>query len=659
MLAITEMRCAIMDVSQTKARFDGHEFEKEFHTEEPLGAFCGRDGTLFRLWAPTAQQVTLRLYRAGKGGEPEMTVFPEPAENGTWVYRTEENLDGWYYDYEVTVDGISRITADPYAKACGVNGHRSMVLDLRTTNPDGWDADRPPAPTAEQVIYELHIKDFSWDPAGGFDLADRGRFSALLRTGTTLNNDGIHPTGIDYLKRLGVTHIQLMPIYDYGSVDEEKPENGYNWGYDPVNYNIPEGSYSSDPYHGQVRIRQLKEMIAFLHAQGFRVIMDVVYNHTYHLESCLFKTVPWYYYRQDSSGAAANGSGCGNDLASERSMCARYILESALYWAQEYHIDGFRFDLMGLLDTKLMNRIQAELDRRYGPGEKLVYGEPWRAADTAARADAVLCTKDNLRHLHSTIGAFCDDTRDAVKGSVMDLDAVGFVNGSGIRAELLKKCVAGWSGKYGPNQAPSQTITYLSCHDDWTLWDKLIHTMTHHRNFTGSDASVLRASKLAAAINFCCQGRPFFLAGEEFGRTKGGIKNSYRSSAQINQLDWHRAWQHRDLTDYYRGLIRLRMQLPGLQDKSETASRRILWAADIAQDCTALCLDNRAVGSRWAQVLMVFNCSMQDCTVSLPDGQWQILADGDSTFRWQDGIYAQNTCSVPSMSALILGQPSL
>ena len=643
-----------MDIMAQKQWFDSEEFEKEFHCDAPLGVFCSSKETVFRLWAPTAQAVTLHLYTDGKTGAPAETLYLEKSENGAWVYRADRNLDGLYYDYEVTVDGETRRAADPYARACGVNGERSMVLDLRRTDPDGWEKDCAPAHTPEQIIYELHVKDFSWDPAGGFEDADRGRFSAFLRAGTTLNGDGIHPTGIDYLKHLGVTHIQILPMYDYGSVDEEHPESGYNWGYDPVNYNVPEGSYSADPYHGEVRIRQLKEMIAFLHAEGFRVIMDVVYNHTYKLRSHLFNTVPWYYYRQESDGSAANGSGCGNDLASERSMCGKYILDSALYWAEEYHIDGFRFDLMGLLDDKLMNRIQSELDARYGKGEKLVYGEPWRAADTAAKPGTTLCTKDNLRKMDPAIGAFSDDTRDAIKGSVMDLNAVGFVNGGIITADALRKCITGWVLPDGPNRTPGQTITYLSCHDDWTLWDKLVYTLDLEKDYTGSSAAVMQANRLAAAINFCCQGRLFIHAGEEFGRTKGGIKNSYCSLAQVNQIDWHRAWKHRDLVDYYRGLIALRMQLPGLQDKSETAKNRVLWAEDLAHNCAAVCLDNG--NGKWSKLLMIFNCSDIAHTLSLPAGNWQVLVDGESGFRWQEDLLLTESCAVNAHSPLILGK---
>ena len=636
-------------------RFASESFRNEYHYDKPLGAFCGPEGTKIYLWAPTAESVFLHFYAKGNGGVSMETIPMERGKKGVWAYKTTRNLDGWYYDFDVTVEGETRRTADPYARACGINGMRSMVIDLKKTDPEGWDQDKAPAVTPEQVICELHIKDFSWDPAGGFDAKDRGKFSALCRTGTTLNGDGKHPTGMDYVKNLGITHIQLMPIYDYGSVDERNWENGYNWGYDPVNYNVPEGSFSSDPYHGEVRIRELKEMIQHLHKEGYRVIMDVVYNHTYGAGSWLERTVPGYYYRQKSDGSLSNGSGCGNDVASERSMVSKYILDSCLYWVSEYHMDGFRFDLMGLLDQELMESIQNALDETYGEGEKLIYGEPWRADDTHLSRPVVLCDKDSLKTISGKIGAFCDDTRDAVKGSLMDLNAKGFVNGGGIHAHQLHHCLTGWAGGYGAFQTPYQTITYLSCHDDWTLWDKLVSTMDPRKNYTGSQPRILRANRLAAAINFCCQGRPFFLAGEEYGRTKGGIKNSYSSESRVNQLDWTRAWKNRKLVDYYRGLIALRMQLPGVQDKSENAAKRILWVKELATDCVMACVDNRGTDSKWEQILMIFNCSDCSGNAQLPGGTWQILADGENSFRWQKETTVTETVPVAEFSAMILG----
>lgn len=636
-------------------RFASEAFAREYHCDKPLGAFCGPEGTCIFLWAPTAEAVFLHFYPMGHHCRAIETIPMEKGKRGVWSYATTRNLDGWYYDFDVTVDGQTRRTADPYAKACGVNGNRSMVIDLKKTDPKGWDMDKAPVAKPEQVIYELHVKDFSWDPAGGFASHDRGKFSALCRKGTTLHGDGKHATGLDYLKRLGVTHIQLMPVYDYGSVDETNWENGYNWGYDPVNYNVPEGSFSSDPYHGEVRVRELKEMIQCLHAEGFRVIMDVVYNHTYVADSWLERTVPGYYYRQKADGSLSNGSGCGNDVASERSMCAKYILDSCLYWVHEYHMDGFRFDLMGLLDQELMESIQNALDAEYGIGEKLIYGEPWRADNTHLSRSVVLCDKDSLRTISGRIGAFCDDTRDAVKGSLMDLNAKGFVNGGGIHAHKLHHCLTGWSGGYGAFQTPYQTITYLSCHDDWTLWDKLVSTMDEKKNYTGCAPQILRANRLAAAINFCCQGRPFFLAGEEFGRTKGGIKNSFCSESRVNQLDWTRAWKNHGLVDYYRGLIALRLRLPGVQDKSANASKRVLWVKELAEDCVMACVDNKGKTSKWEQVVMIFNCSGRSGNAKLPDGNWQILADGEDSFRWEGETVVSEKVRVAEYSAMILG----
>jgi pullulanase len=641
-------------MKQTKW-FSSPEFDREYKYSGELGAICSSAGTKILLWAPTAQSVFLHLYPAGDHCHASESLPMTKGERGVWYFETVRNLHGVYYDFDVSAAGETHRTADPYARACGVNGSRSMVVDLSQTDPDGWCDDRPPEEMPEQVIYELHVKDFSWDPAGGFDPADRGKFTALCRTGTTLNGDGIHPTGLDYLKQLGITHIQLMPVYDYGSVDEINWEHSYNWGYDPVNYNVPEGSYSSDPYHGEVRIRQLKEAVQALHKNGFRVIMDVVYNHTYHVDSWLERTVPGYYYRRKENGASSNGSGCGNDIASERSMCAKYILDSVLYWAEEYHMDGFRFDLMGLLDKDLMESIRCALDQRFGPGQKLIYGEPWRAGDTALSKPTTLCDKASLKQLDDRIGAFCDNTRDAIKGNQMDLKALGFVNGGGVPLDHLCRCITGWAGQYGPYQTPNQTISYLSCHDDWTLWDKLVGSMDPNADYTGHQKKVLRANRMAAALLFGCQGRIFFLAGEEFARTKMGIKNSYCSDSRINQLDWKRAWENHELVDYYRGLIELRQQLPALQDKSAEAYRRILWARQVTESCVAVCLDNSGQGSRWKQILMLVNGSDQPQKGNIPEGKWQRLADADSSFLWQEKHIQRKTVTAKPYSVIYLG----
>jgi len=636
----------------TRDYFNSPEFHERFYCDTPLGAFCSPAGTQFHLWAPTASQVALHLYDNGVFGGLLETILLPQGEKGVWTYETARNLDGIYYDYDVTVEGVRRRTADPYARACGLNGNRSMVLDLRRTDPKGWDQDRAPAKPAEDIIYEIHVKDFSWDPAGGVKEAWRGKFKALTQTDTTLNSDGIHPTGVNYLKNLGITHVQLMPVYDYGSVDEAGDPDGFNWGYDPVNYNIPDGCLSTDPIHGEVRVRELKEAVQSLHQSGLRVIMDVVYNHTYRLDSWLWRTVPWYHYRQKPDGTESNGSGCGSEIASERSMCARYILDSILYWAEEYHMDGFRFDLMGILDVELMNRIQKALDEKYGKGEKLIYGEPWAGGQTSEGPNAILCHKGNMHMLDPQIGAFCDSTRDAVKGSLMNPDTRGFVNGGPFNGPWLAACLRGWPNE--PFRAPSQNITYLSSHDDWTLWDKLVYTMDPEKQFHGFQPEILRANRLAAAMNFCCQGHVFLLSGEEFGRTKNGIRDTYKTPLEINRLDWSRAWKNQALADYYRGLMALRLQCPGLQDKSPLAAGRIDYFGEPRPGCAAYFVDN--TGGPWKRLCLLFNTSREDVTLRVPEGSWVLLADGENSFRWKTRQEIGENIALNAVSATILGE---
>ena len=643
-----------MDLLAQKKWFDSPEFEQQYHCDEALGAFPTVSGTEFRLWAPTVKDAAVHLYTEGEGGRPFATHWMQKQPRGLWTLQLPENLHGVYYEYELTDGEESRRTADPYARACGVNSRRSMAVELCRTDPEGWDRDKAPARRAEDIIYELHVKDFSWDPAGGFPAAVRGKYAALGLRSTTLHGDGVHPTGLDYLKGLGVTHIQLLPIYDYGSVDEAGGPDQFNWGYDPMNYNVPEGSYATDPHHGEVRIRELKQAIRDLHQNGFRVIMDVVYNHTYKPDSFLNRAVPGYYYRQDAAGALSNGSGCGNDIATERSMCGKYILDSVLYWTEEYHMDGFRFDLMGLMDAPLMEKIRAALDEKYGVGEKLVYGEPWSAGGTGCREGTVLCHKGQLKSLSPGIGAFTDDTRDAIKGGLMDEKAVGFVNGGRLSVSKLKNCITAWAGSVF--RTPNQTITYVSCHDDWTLWDKLVCTMDPGRNFAGQNAEILRANRLAAAIYFMCQGRPFLLSGEEFGRTKNGVKNSYNASPAINRLDWQRAWDNRELVDYYRGLMALRMLLPCVQDKSAEAGKRVLKTVELQGGCVAVLLDN--AGSKWDRVLLVVSNRTETTQCLLPRGTWQVLADGESSFRWKEPKVVSGSMEAAPVSALILGRLS-
>lgn len=634
---------------ELKRLYNTSEFkEKYIDTERKQGAVCTEEGTSFLLWSPLSEKAELRFYKEGEGGVSFFQTEMKKEEKGMWSYETAENLHGVYYDFRTMTEGEETVFGDPYAKACGMNGKRSMAVDLKETDPEGWMEDRRPEKQEETVIYELHIKEFSWDEAGGFSKENRGKYLAFTEEHTTLNKDGVHPTGLDYLKKLGITHVQIMPAYDYGSVDE-KNEEEFNWGYDPVNYNVPEGSYSSDPKHGEVRIREFKEMVQALHRNGFRVIMDVVYNHMYDLDSNLNKAVPWYYFRTYENGGISNGSACGNDMASEREMCAQYILDSVLYWAEEYHIDGFRFDLMGLLDTKLMNRIRRALDEKYGRGEILLFGEPWAADDTASEGKVVMALKKNVAQLDKYVGMFCDDTRDAIKGHVFEGEIPGFVNGAENMEEKILNSVKAWCTKDTGIKAPSQVITYVSAHDNWTLWDKLAIT-------TPDEERRMMENKLAAAIYMTCQGHLFMLSGEEFARTKDGQENTYNSSISLNRLDWKRAYAYEELRIYYEGLIALRKQLPGLCDKSEAAGKRIYgyWKKPGA---VGFFVENKKEGEHtlWDTLYIIYNATEEEVETALPKGEWEVLLNEEDSFSWKKQKKAEKATAAP-LSALVLGR---
>lgn len=634
---------------ELKRLYNTSEFkEKYIDTERKQGVACTEEGTSFLLWSPLSEKAELRFYKEGEGGVSFFQTEMKKEEKGMWSYETAENLHGVYYDFRTMTEGEETVFGDPYAKACGMNGKRSMAVDLKETDPEGWMEDRRPEKQEETVIYELHIKEFSWDEAGGFSKENRGKYLAFTEEHTTLNKDGVHPTGLDYLKKLGITHVQIMPAYDYGSVDE-KNEEEFNWGYDPVNYNVPEGSYSSDPKHGEVRIREFKEMVQALHRNGFRVIMDVVYNHMYDLDSNLNKAVPWYYFRTYENGGISNGSACGNDMASEREMCAQYILDSVLYWAEEYHIDGFRFDLMGLLDTKLMNRIRRALDEKYGRGEILLFGEPWAADDTASEGKVVMALKKNVSQLDKYVGMFCDDTRDAIKGHVFEGEVPGFVNGAENMEEKILNSVKAWCTKDTGIKAPSQVITYVSAHDNWTLWDKLAIT-------TPDEERRMMENKLAAAIYMTCQGHLFMLSGEEFARTKDGHENTYNSPISLNRLDWKRAYKYEELSTFYEGLIALRKQLPGLCDKSETAGKRIYgyWKKPGA---VGFFVENKKEGEHtlWDTLYIIYNATEEEVETALPKGEWEVLLNEEDSFSWKKQKKAEKATAAP-LSALVLGR---
>ena len=643
--------------AQWKTMFENVPFHRENYYTGPLGPDYTPGGTCLRLWAPTAEAVTVTLYHKGDGGAVLGTEPLVRGAQGVWSAWLPGEQHGRYYTFAVTVDGITRETGDPYARAAGVNGVRSMIVDLARTAPSGWERDvRPNIPPAQRAVWEVSVRDFSQDAASGVRPAWRGKYMAFTQQGTTLHGDGIHPTCLNYLKRLGVKYVQLMPIFDFGSVDEAKPLlRQYNWGYDPTNFNVPEGSYSTDPTRGEVRIRECREMIAALHAAGIGVVMDVVYNHTYRTENPLNNTVPYYFFRQNPDGSFSNGSGCGNEFASERPMARRYLIDSILYWAKEYHIDGFRFDLMGLYDAESINAVRAALDSLPGGRDILLYGEPWQGG--ASQLHRYEANKANLAMLNERVGIFCDDTRDAIKGGCFDAREPGYVEGKPGSFWDIGAAVAAWcrSDRLPPH-APSQIVSYVSAHDNFTLWDKLLCVRYEKPEFTARDTVALAQNRLAAGIYLTSFGLPFMQAGEEFARTKKGVSNSYRSSPALNRLDWNRAEQYHALVDYYRGLLALRAAFPRLGSTDRHAPEALQFFA-LEQPLVGWMLP--AVwgdGAAWSALCVFYNPTDTTRTVSLPAGQWKLLSDGTSSSLWRGPSRVfTNEAALAPYSATVFG----
>ncbi|WP_294498508.1 type I pullulanase [uncultured Gemmiger sp.] len=599
------------------------------YTGRDLGANWQRDYTLFKLWAPTAAAVRVILYATGSDDEPGAAMLGSailhPAGQGVWQARVSGNWDGRYYVYALQFEGSDQecLTADPYARACGINGQRSMVIDLDAAAPEGWRQDRRPAiPPHARAVWETHVADFTADPAGGVPEKWRGKYLGFTAPDTCLDGDPSKPTCLNYLKQLGVTHVQLMPIFDFGSTDETDPA-GYNWGYDPVNYNVPEGAYSTDPWHGEVRVRECRAMIAAIHRAGLGVVMDVVYNHTYHADSCLERTVPGYYCRRTPDGSLTNGSGCGCDMASERTMMRKYIVDSCLFWAREYHVDGFRFDLMALIDAETMNAVRAALDTLPGGREILMYGEPWTGGGTCMAPGARPADKGALDVLDERIGFFCDGTRDAIKGSVFDAGSKGYVNGGMYYGVRLLHAVDAWrdgADGFRP-KASGQVVQYASAHDNYTLWDKL-KLAAGRKDFAAVQPDLLAQNRMAAGIYLTCHGLPFLLSGEEFARTKLGAPNSYQGPLSVNRLDWRRAWQLEELVRYYRGLFAIRRAYPELSGAAGETAPILLatpgWMVGFVLE--------KADGN--GELAVLYNPEPTPQQAELPGGSWQYLSDG-------------------------------
>lgn len=582
-------------------------FENRFtYTGSDLGAVWTRAQTAFRVWAPTASAVAVNLYDAGSGGQPR-SFSMNPSEKGTWALTIPGDLNGMYYTYTATVDGIEREACDPYARTCGINGQRAMVIDLSATDPTGWAQDCDPNAgnaVTDAVIYELHIRDLSVGPSSG--IRHKGKFLGLTETGTV--NDHGQSTGLDHMKQLGITHLHLLPSYDSGSVDEASDTPQFNWGYDPVNYNVPEGSYATDPYHGEVRVREMKQMIKALHQNGISVVLDVVYNHVFDADTFCFNClVPGYFTRGSS-----NGSGCGNDTASERAMVRKYIVDSVCYWADEYHIDGFRFDLVGLLDVDTVNAIVSAVHAKHP--NVLFYGEGWDMPSQVTKPGVKMAIQSNS-HLTPRFAYFSDTLRDLLRGSVWEDGQLGFVSGRAGLEPLLAQCMAGmpdWC------KDPTQSINYASCHDNMTLFDRIVISTPN-----ASHSQQIRMNNLAAAIYMLCQGIPFIHAGEEILRTKGFDHNSYRSPDSVNCIKWNdlNSAAHHQTLAYYQGLICLRKAFSVLRlTDAQTVRDTVLSVPGTPGHTAAFHLKGQQ------ELYIIFNALQTPQTFSLPEGTWHVLA---------------------------------
>lgn len=665
-MMITGMCAADVSAAEKKTVTDYQAYaanlDKSAYSGNDLGASYSKKATTFKVWSPNAASVRVNIFEHGSDNEGDAGSIMSRAMSldkttGVWSVTINGDLLNKYYTYSVTHGKTTKETADVYAKACGVNGQRSMVVDLSTTNPDGWENDKHVLVQnqTDASVWEISVADFSSSESSGVSEANRGKYLAFTEEGTTVNGvQGASSTCVDYLKKLGVKYVQIMPFYDFGSVDESKNiMDQYNWGYDPVNYNCPEGSYSTNPKKGEVRIKECKQMIQALHNAGIGVIMDVVYNHTYTSDSWLQRTVPNYYYRMNNDGTFSNGSGCSNDTASEHLMFRKYMIDSVTYWASEYHIDGFRFDLMGLHDVTTMNSIRTALDNLYADGsgsQILMYGEAW---DMATNCDegTVLASQKNLKQLSERIGAFDDTIRDAIKGSTGGTDGAFVQEGS--RRANLKTGIAGQSDiTTGWANVPSQCVTYASCHDNLCLYDKLVGSVY------GADGKyrkryedLVAMNKLSAAIVITSQGIPFSLGGEEFCRSKDGDENSYASSRKENMLDWENVDLYSDVIEYYRGLYKIRDAFAAFSDSTAATANSLTYLSDVPKGVTGYTINNTESG-KWSQMCVIFNGSDSAQNVTAK-GDWVVLAD-NKTAGLRNIKNVTNSIKVEAHSAVIM-----
>lgn len=628
---------------------------------EDLEMTIGENSINFALWSPKAEAVRLNIYPTDRNSSPIVQEDMKLTDNGVWRAQLDKKYVGDFYTFNVKYNGKwLDETPGVWAKAVGTNGYRAAIIDLDTTDPEGWAQDKSPeiANITDAIIYEMHHRDFSIDPSSG--IVHKGKFLALTEEGTT--NETGEKTGIDHLKELGVTHVHILPSYDYNSVDEANlPANQYNWGYDPYNYNAPEGSYSTDPANPEARIREMKEMVQALHNAGIGVVMDVVYNHTANNDDSNFSlTAPGYYYRHNPDGSYSDASGCGNETASERQQMRDFIVNSVKYWADEYHIDGFRFDLMAIHDIETMNEVAAEL-KKINPNI-FVYGEGWTAGDSPLPVEQ-RALKENVDKM-TGIAVFSDDIRDAIKGHYSNAEDRGFATGKPGNEETVKIGIVaatahpqvdyskGNNSKFAYAGAPTEVINYVSCHDDLTLTDKLAKSMAG-----STPEERQRAAKLAQTIVFTSQGTPFMFAGEEVFRNKQGVHNSYKSPDAINAIDWNLKHENAELFDYYRNLIALRKSHPAFRmTTADDIARNIVFDEVNDPNLISYSIKNNANGDSWKEIKVVFNGSDEARQVKVPKGNWIVVAEDGRLNPEGLGTSRGGKISVAPTSALILAR---
>jgi pullulanase len=601
------------------------------YTGKDLGLTYTPMAATFKIWAPTATAAKLNIYKSDLGGTAVRSITMNKGVNGVWQITVPENLKNSYYTFQVNIGNTwSEEVVDPYAKACGTNGLRAQVIDLKETNPVGWDKDKSPNfsvanKQTDALIYELHVRDASIHGSSG--IKNKGKFLGLAELGTK-NNTG-QLTGLSHIKELGVTHIHLLPFYDYNSVDETKSAVQYNWGYDPVNYNIPEGSYSTNPADGKVRIRELKELIKTMHSNGLRIIMDVVYNHTALTKNSNFNIlVPDYYYRKRADGSFSDASSCGNETASEKAMFQKFMIESVVYWVNEYHIDGFRFDLMGIHDIQTMNMISDTL-HKIKPSIVL-YGEGWTSSSSPLPEDK-RALKKNAAQLNG-IAVFSDDMRDGIKGSVFNIDDRGFATGNTSNSESVKFGIVA-AGKHPQinyskvnyskepyTAGPAGLINYADCHDNNILWDKIELSFK-----SASAAERTKMHELAYAIVLTAQGASFLHAGTEFLRTKNGVENSFDKGDIVNGIDWDLKTKNIASYQFIKSLVQIRRAHPAFRmQTAQQIATNINFENNLPTGIIAYTINGAAVGDTWKKIWIAYNGSQTPQTLTLPKGTWKV-----------------------------------